>query len=557
MINLNTCSLEELCTLPGIGPKKAEALMASRPFAKVEDIKQVRGIGPSTYEGVMGLVAVTVAIDGDVEEVGETNRGEEMNVNKELERLRSRLEEDYVLPLVRIWTLGETRGDRRTAKAAQEALKKHFIEEEADEKGWKALVGWAKQVFDLRERSEKTVLYSQRWKPLDNEELLEDAGRAASKWTGSAMKSRSKAEQTLVRAVVAWRQEVAQVAAFWDEEEVSAFCKEHAREVLLEDSEVQTTDLPGELLEAYRAYQELGWAQQEVELERSWMKEANLASFIEILRSEGESQARLESLDDRLEESEEARYDSHLWEREHEDALADDEESEGEIEPNWAHIYWTKERAEWHAFRVRARREVLVRRASKSSSGRARAIRVLRKEAREILKAYMAPKSAAGLREAQVKALRERGGRYMPVWTKGDMGLSYRFRKGRKKSFERTGVIPWALYSQEGLIALYNEGVTLLLTLGEDKKSLSKFWGGEVLLQSYEAYMASQGKEEEAKEKMEARAQEKETAIEAHREGKARDLRQLPGKVTNGEWLEFELVDSETNPEEELLLLEE
>lgn len=54
-INVNTASADALAEiLTGIGPKKAEAIVAYReangPFKVVDDLLQVKGIGPATLE---------------------------------------------------------------------------------------------------------------------------------------------------------------------------------------------------------------------------------------------------------------------------------------------------------------------------------------------------------------------------------------------------------------------------------------------------------------------------------------------------------------------------
>ena len=51
VVDLNTASVQELCTLPGIGPKKAEAIIGlreKRPFTRVTQLLLVKGIGPKT-----------------------------------------------------------------------------------------------------------------------------------------------------------------------------------------------------------------------------------------------------------------------------------------------------------------------------------------------------------------------------------------------------------------------------------------------------------------------------------------------------------------------------
>ena len=59
-INLNTAGVAELKTLPGIGPKKALAIIeyrkANGPYKKVDDLLGVKGIGPKTLAKLRPLV---------------------------------------------------------------------------------------------------------------------------------------------------------------------------------------------------------------------------------------------------------------------------------------------------------------------------------------------------------------------------------------------------------------------------------------------------------------------------------------------------------------------
>ena len=51
-ININEASAEELVVLPGIGPSRAQAIVAEREkcrFRRVEDIMRVPGIGRKTF----------------------------------------------------------------------------------------------------------------------------------------------------------------------------------------------------------------------------------------------------------------------------------------------------------------------------------------------------------------------------------------------------------------------------------------------------------------------------------------------------------------------------
>lgn len=62
MVNLNTASQAELETLPGIGPSKALAIMDYREttgnFQKIEDLKNISGIGDKTFEKLKDSITV-------------------------------------------------------------------------------------------------------------------------------------------------------------------------------------------------------------------------------------------------------------------------------------------------------------------------------------------------------------------------------------------------------------------------------------------------------------------------------------------------------------------
>ncbi|MEQ1802615.1 MAG: ComEA family DNA-binding protein [Gammaproteobacteria bacterium] len=65
IVNVNTATTDELKTLPGIGPALATLIVAGRPYANVEDLERVKGIGSRTVESLRPYVKV----DGETEEV--------------------------------------------------------------------------------------------------------------------------------------------------------------------------------------------------------------------------------------------------------------------------------------------------------------------------------------------------------------------------------------------------------------------------------------------------------------------------------------------------------
>ena len=60
-VNLNSASLEQLTMLPGVGEKKAQAIINHRtanPFKAIENLTEVKGIGPKQFEKMRAFLTL-------------------------------------------------------------------------------------------------------------------------------------------------------------------------------------------------------------------------------------------------------------------------------------------------------------------------------------------------------------------------------------------------------------------------------------------------------------------------------------------------------------------
>ena len=61
-ININRATAKELETLPGIGPTRAQAIIQYRntngAFRKIEDLMEVKGIGPAIFENIKDEISL-------------------------------------------------------------------------------------------------------------------------------------------------------------------------------------------------------------------------------------------------------------------------------------------------------------------------------------------------------------------------------------------------------------------------------------------------------------------------------------------------------------------
>jgi competence protein ComEA len=64
-VNINTATLTELESIPGIGGVLAKQIVAHRPYKSLDQLLEIRGIGPSSLEGL----GPYVKIDGETEKL--------------------------------------------------------------------------------------------------------------------------------------------------------------------------------------------------------------------------------------------------------------------------------------------------------------------------------------------------------------------------------------------------------------------------------------------------------------------------------------------------------
>jgi len=65
-VNINQAGISQLSLLPGVGPKRAKAIIAlreKRPFRRAVQLRRIRGIGRRTLQKMMPYIRVQGASD--------------------------------------------------------------------------------------------------------------------------------------------------------------------------------------------------------------------------------------------------------------------------------------------------------------------------------------------------------------------------------------------------------------------------------------------------------------------------------------------------------------
>lgn len=67
-VEVNRATVEELASVPGIGPALAERIVAARPFTSLDDLTRVSGIGPASLEKIRPFLKIELADFSQAEE---------------------------------------------------------------------------------------------------------------------------------------------------------------------------------------------------------------------------------------------------------------------------------------------------------------------------------------------------------------------------------------------------------------------------------------------------------------------------------------------------------
>lgn len=59
LVNINTASVEQLETLPGIGPARARLIIEHRPYLNVDDLKRVSGVPDALVDDIRPLLLIS------------------------------------------------------------------------------------------------------------------------------------------------------------------------------------------------------------------------------------------------------------------------------------------------------------------------------------------------------------------------------------------------------------------------------------------------------------------------------------------------------------------
>ncbi|MFP4672805.1 MAG: ComEA family DNA-binding protein, partial [Desulfohalobiaceae bacterium] len=62
LVDLNTASLQELQSIPHIGPERAQEIIERRPLSDIDELQEIDGIGPQRLEDIREHVVLNSAL---------------------------------------------------------------------------------------------------------------------------------------------------------------------------------------------------------------------------------------------------------------------------------------------------------------------------------------------------------------------------------------------------------------------------------------------------------------------------------------------------------------
>jgi competence protein ComEA len=81
-VDINNAPRETIETLPGVGPKLAQEIIAGRPFKTIDELDRVKGIGPKKLQQLRSRVFVTpMRADAQIADHSKTNEVLHININ--------------------------------------------------------------------------------------------------------------------------------------------------------------------------------------------------------------------------------------------------------------------------------------------------------------------------------------------------------------------------------------------------------------------------------------------------------------------------------------------